>query len=306
MQPINVTLIFNPRSGLGRSEDHAVRLQHSLRENGIQANLIPIDALKPADTSIDSSHAHSAERLPAIILGGDGTVRSVVEHMLNRHAKLASTPPPVLIVPTGTANLVARHVQHRWPKNPLHAAAEIARTIRGNSTRRIDVARVNGRVMLAMCGVGFDADVVHDLADRRRGAITKLSYLRPIARRLVHFKPSAIQIDVDGQRIFEGTATAIAANMPEYGAGFSVTPHAQSDDRLLDLTILPMSSSRHAIGCAIKAARGQLMRSNAISLRGSHVHIHGDAKVQIDGEPFGELPAEIKVEPVSIEIFTRP
>lgn len=300
MQPIIVTLIFNPRSGLGRSKDHAIRLEQALLEHGIHARPIPIDAL------IDESASQNENPPPIIILGGDGTVRSVVEHLLNRHAQHDSPPPPVLIVPTGTANLVARHVGHRWPKNPSHASAEIAQTIRGNSTRRIDVARVNGRAMLAMCGVGFDADVVHDLADRRRGAITKLSYMRPIARRLLRFRPHAIQIDVDGQRIFDGTATAIAANMPEYGAGFSVTPDARSDDRLLDLTILPMSSARDAIGCAIRATRGTLKRSSAILLRGSSIQIHGDAKVQIDGEPLGQLPAEITIDPKSIAFFTRP
>ncbi len=287
-----------------------MRLDQSLREHGIHSHVMPIESLG------HPSNAKHMDHLPAIILGGDGTVRSVVEHLLNRQSQLDSTPPPMLIVPTGTANLVARHVGHRWSTDPTHGAAEIAQTIRTNLKRRLDVARVNGRVMLAMCGVGFDADVVHDLADRRRGAITKLSYIGPITRRLIRFTPPLIRVDGDGQRIFEGPATVIAANMPEYGAGFSIAPEARSNDRLLDLTILPMNSSWDAIGCAIRAARGKLKPPRAMLLRASHIRIEGNriegnriegnAKVQIDGEPLGDLPVEIHVDPKSIEFFARP
>ena len=44
----------------------------------------------------------------------------------------------------------------------------------------VDVGLANDHPFLLMASVGFDADVVHDLAARRGNSISHLSYLPPI------------------------------------------------------------------------------------------------------------------------------
>jgi len=89
-----------------------------------------------------------------VAVGGDGTVRCCAEGM-------ADTGVPMGIVPTGTANLLARTLG--IPSHP-RAALDLALPAEGNAKaftdRWVDLAIADGVPFTAMAGMGLDAAVV--------------------------------------------------------------------------------------------------------------------------------------------------
>src|SRR6185436_13997164 len=101
-----------------------------------------------------------------VAAGGDGTIRLVAER----------TPPgtPLLILPLGTENLLARYLELS-PDAP-----RLAQIISAGRACQFDAATANGRLFSLMAGCGFDADVVRRLHEARKGNIQHLSYAKPI------------------------------------------------------------------------------------------------------------------------------
>jgi len=273
-----IDVIFNKRSGAGRASSTARQLEKDLRGSDHEAKAIEIDKW-PVDKHADV----------LVVVGGDGTVKWAVECGLK-----ANHLPPIVIAPLGTANLLSIHLNHRYERGKI--ASTIDTMIRANKIKSIDLARANDEVMLLMAGIGFDADVVHDLAARRKGPITKLSYLRPIARSMLAFKPGEIEVEVDRKKIFKGPAAVIVANIPEYGLGIPLAPDAKSDDGELDVVILPMETLLGAVRQTISVALQHRILSTAITARGKKIRIEGNERVQIDGEACGRLPLTVAVE----------
>lgn len=285
---VELDVIMNPRSGSGNAARRARQLATELEPLMDGVKLWRIDEWPGEAVGRD-----------ALVVGGDGTVRWA----LDKSAHLANRPR-MAVFPSGTANLLARHLGGRWPRRGT--AAAIARAVRSGRTRRLDLATVNGVPMLLMCGIGFDADVVHELDARRRGAISKLHYLPAIARTLWRFAGGDIAVRVDGREIYTGPrAAVIVANAREYGAGFSLAPLAQSDDGLLDVTVLPFPTRASALIAAGAAAVGRLEQAGAVFGRGTHVRVDGSARVQVDGDPLGTLPVDVRL-PGTAQTFIVP
>ena len=178
-----IDVIFNQKSGTGRAEATARQLEKNLGSLGHETRSIEIQNW-PGD--------YRAEAI--VVVGGDGTVKWAVERGLK-----SNHLPPIAIAPLGTANLLSIHLNHRYERGKI--ASTIDQMIRSNKFKEIDLARANDQTMLLMAGIGFDADVVHDLTARRTGPINKLSYLGPIARSILAFKPDEIEVKVDGKEV---------------------------------------------------------------------------------------------------------
>ena len=95
-----------------------------------------------------------------VAVGGDGTVNEVAR-------SLAHTPTALGIIPCGSGNGLARHLQI-----PMEARGAID-VINAGHIRCIDYGRVNGIPFFCTCGVGFDAFVSLKFAESgKRGLLT--------------------------------------------------------------------------------------------------------------------------------------
>lgn len=279
-------LIFaNPISGMGRGIALAQQLTQAARAAHHRVHLYERHPQGAPDAIFSPQSV-------IVAIGGDGTLRSVADRLL------AATPAarplaPIVTIPLGTANLVATHLGGKWRHDQI--GTQVLHAIQHGRRRHLDVARANGQAMLAIGGVGFDAQVVHDLAARRRGPISYADYLLPTLRSITGYRFPPLNVVVDGQTALEDTpAIAFVGNIPEYGAGFSVTPTARSDDRLLDVCILPCKSWRELFELGFICATGQQPNhERAIYRRGRHVKITSlqQVPVQIDGDAGGFTPA---------------
>jgi diacylglycerol kinase (ATP) len=307
-----VLIFANPIAGRGLGEAIAYRVRDGLAAGRYDARLWlrPPTDLTAGDLPPDL--------VAAVVIGGDGTVRVVAERLADldeaagaqdgataRDATAGRGPPPLLIVPLGTANLMGRHLGIDWDDN--HLERQVLDAIRGGRTVRVDTARANGRLFLLMVGVGFDAAVVHELSRVRRGPISYFSYIEPTARMATRYEFPPLRVRVDGKWVFgPERGVVFVGNVPEYGTGFPMLPLAKPDDGLLDVCCMPCANMMEAARMFLLAAAGEhLQEEGVVYLKGKHVRIESlDAAgrpaavpVQIDGDAAGHTPIEIDLLP---------
>lgn len=283
-----VDVVYNPKSGRGRAPALAERLARVLDDRRLQTRRFTIGEFLSHPT-------HPGEQDCIVTLGGDGTVRAIVEGLIARNR---SPLTPVAILAMGTANLLSQHLRLPWNETtglPLLADAVVA-----GHVRTMDVATANGAPFLLMCSAGFDAQVVHEVAARRSGPITMLHYLPALGRSALKLDPRPVRVVVDGRTVFaDEPALVVVANAAEYGAGFLIAPSAVSDDGLLDVTVFRASTHDQLLKIALHAVTGQIEEGAAVRTRGRAVQILGDGiPAQIDGEAFGHTPVEIGLLPL--------
>ncbi|MBC8522851.1 NAD(+)/NADH kinase, partial [PVC group bacterium] len=152
---MRVLVAYNPVSGRGVANKLSGEISMLLLKEGCDVELLATQAddpqkwLAPRLQQIDS----------VVAIGGDGTLRSIA-------SCLVDTGIPVYHAASGTENLFAKSM--RMSNDP----AEVTRAVLNGDISKIDTATANGEFLLLMTSVGFDAEVVADLAEHRGQSIT--------------------------------------------------------------------------------------------------------------------------------------
>jgi YegS/Rv2252/BmrU family lipid kinase len=294
-------LIFaNPIAGRGKGRVLAERLVRRFHNQGWAAEALFDRPETVAEQALAGATA-------VVSIGGDGTLRSVVQRVT---AGAAHEGPGVLVVPMGTANLMGRHLGIGLAEKGLEDRAVTAITNRRMA--RLDLGALrndNGQqLFLLMVGVGLDGEIVHALDRVRKGPIGFVSYLRPAFETLAGYQFHAIDVEVDGKRVFKtAPAVAFVGNVKEYGTGFEILPQARSDDQLLDVCVLPAQTPAELVNHFLAAAAGEhLQGEGVVYLKGKRVRITSpDAvAVQADGDPAGHTPLEIELLATRVAFLT--
>lgn len=280
-----VHVFVNPLAGRGRGMAIATRVSAALSIAGY--------TVESTSVAVETLTDFSADLI--IVIGGDGTLRGVVQH-LGRLIGLANLPP-ILPIGLGTANLMQRHLGLRFDQRRIgkDAIAYLAQ----DRSRAIDVGTVNDQLFLLMAGCGFDAAVVRTVADQRRGPIRKWTYVTPALAEMAAASFPPLSVEVDGKTILnDRPAQVFVGNVSEYGTGFPMLPGADSGDGMLDICILPCDSRLALAIWQTFILRGRhIEHPDSIYLHGRHVRITGRAPVplQIDGDAAGVTPADIRL-----------
>jgi len=295
-----VVIFANPIAGRGRGRVLAERLRGRFEKEGWGASVV----FERADL-VDEFEL--AEMTAAVSIGGDGTLRSVVERVTSGGA---NEGPGVLVVPMGTANLMGKHLGISLKDKGLEERA--VRAIELRQIVRLDVGRIRSekreassekeelnRLFLLMVGVGIDGEVVHAMDRVRKGPIAISSYLKPGLGAFAEYQYHQLEVEVDGRRVFErGPAVAFVGNIKEYGTGFEILPMAKSDDELLDVCVLPANRPQELINHFLAAAAGEHIHGEGVVyVKGRRVKITSPkpVAVQADGDPAGWTPVEMEL-----------
>ncbi|HEY0007852.1 MAG TPA: diacylglycerol kinase family protein [Tepidisphaeraceae bacterium] len=229
-----------------------------------------------------------------IVIGGDGTLRAVIERLTQIMA--ADALPPVLVIGLGTANLMQQHLRLRY--SPETLAADVCDLLRKPRITRVDAALAGEHLFLLMASCGFDATVVHHLSAKRTGPITKLSYLAPALAALRDFSLPRLRVEVDGIVLCsDQPGMVFVGNVAEYGTGFPVLDRANSFDGLLDVCVMRCDSLPELAQLSMLTLVGQHHTAAGVHyVTGKNVAIEGTtAPVQVDGEAAGTTPVRIRL-----------
>lgn len=244
-------------------------------------------------------------RPPCVVAaGGDGT--------LNLMASVLSAEVPIMPLPLGTENLVARH--YGVSSAPLAAAETILRGrslridagIASFGSRAESLRRRRERMFLVMASIGFDAQVVRRMHLTRRGHIRRWSYLKPILATLRSYRYPPVRVELVGEEAEAlKVAWALVFNLPRYAAGLAVETEADETDALLDFCGLREGSMLHGLRYLGGVLAGRHAGwPDVHRIRGERFRFSCDAPlaVQLDGDYAGRLPVEVRIEPQRVTL----
>lgn len=290
---MEVVAVVNPIAGACRQHSTMRVMLDRLRSMGVRVRVTP--TTRGGDAVL---LAREAARTADYVIagGGDGTVREVVEG-------LAGTSVPLLVWPTGTENLVAKSLGFRAEVDLIPQCITAGRTV------PTDVGMANGQCFLVVAGVGFDAEVVNRLTQRRRGHITHLTYADPIWRTFWTHRYPELTIVHEGRIWWQGRGMAFVGNMARYSLGLPVVRDARPDDGLLDLLILPCTNPLTLIGHSVRTILARhVEHGGARYLRFKQLRIEcrEPAPLELDGDCGGEVPVEFAVRPGTLFVRMPP
>jgi diacylglycerol kinase (ATP) len=280
-----VAILANPRAGSEQSRRVVEALARRLHAFG----LTPVVCWHRRELS--EAVAEGGDDLRCVVAaGGDGTVLEV----LNRAPGV-----PVAVLPLGTENLVARYC------GVPCCAKTLADVVATGTLRRVDVGRANGRLFCLMASAGFDAAVVHAVHQRRRGHITRFTYGLPLVRLLQTYRFPPIDVEVldTGERL--RGAMVFVFNVPRYGLGLPIAPHAKPDDGRLDVYVFEKSGVLNFLGYGLSVLLRRHTKRPDVhhrQARGFRLSSPEPVPLQTDGDPAGWLPATVEVMPGALTL----
>lgn len=275
---MRVLIVFNPVSGSGRAARLAETLNERLCGESIDGQPIEVTRLPtelaPPETWLQGPLAQTDL---LIVVGGDGAMRLAAESAI-------LTQVAVFHYPAGTENLFSREFAMRADPECVLAA------MRAGIVTQIDVARIEGELLLLCASSGMDGAIIEDLARHRHGAISHLSYFMPIFRQAVwwQYKRPRFSITVDGVALGEpASGFAVVANARQYATRLDPVACAVVDDGQLDVVLYPARTlfgfALWLLRCWRRTAVGS---TSARYARGRQITVRTEppAPLQVDGE----------------------
>jgi diacylglycerol kinase (ATP) len=295
-------LIFNPASGQGDPNNDLALIRRTL-EPQVQLNVIFTEEHKsPVDQAKEAIEA-GADLI--IASGGDGTVSAVAGVVLE-------TDIPLGIIPRGTANAFA--VALGIPTSVKGACD----TILAGNTKVVDMARCNGKPMILLAGIGFEADFVERANRELKNRLGALAYILAGVQQLGEaeaFEASIELEDAEGDReLKQGTVTTGAITVANAAPATSVLAQGfgqvNYDDGLLDITISTSKTRLQGINALTSLFTSALVntpteRDDILQLRASRIKVSTNPprKVVVDGEIIGTTPVDIDCIPGGLTVL---
>jgi len=280
-------LIGNPRAGRGRGAVAMREAASALALRAIEPVLLPTEH---AGHAVDLAGAAAAAKL-LLVVGGDGTVRDVVQGLGRGSAPLA-------LLPGGTGNDLARCLG--IPRD-IERAVEIALTGR---ERGLDVWMWNRSAFVNVAGGGRDAARAAVVNRRFRRLHGMLAYLCAFFLTLPGFRPLELRLAWPQGGWAGRLWLAAFANGVCYGGGMRIAPDAVPDDGLLDLVVVEDVPKLELLRQLPGIFRGAHVRHPRVkSFRVETVRIDGAVlDATIDGELIDATPAVLARRPHGVRL----
>ncbi|MBX3394102.1 MAG: hypothetical protein KF841_01915 [Phycisphaerae bacterium] len=303
-------IILNPISGRRRMRRFAAafvqRLERTFksvrlfetRGRGDAAALAARSTAEPAETRADV----------LVVVGGDGTVREAADGLISGSFRpiddreIKDVGPPILIVPCGTENVLAKYFGLAPDEDLLLDAMQSGRL------HALNVSLCNQHRFLFVAGVGFDSEIVRRVEVARRGHSSYFSYVRPVLQTLWNHDPATIRVDIDGIRVFEGRGLFLAGNISRYALGLEIFERADPGDGLLDVVILAYRRQFGLLWHALRMLSNQHVGATGVYYgQGRAIRVESDRTepLQLDGDLAGATPIEITVLRQRVQFLTR-
>lgn len=286
-------LVINPVSGTGSKAGLADHIERRVSDAGYSIDTeyttCAGDATRLARIAIERGY------YGVLACGGDGTVNETARALCDTDVALG-------IVPTGSGNGLARHIEI-----PIDVDGSLD-VILADHVAACDYGTVNGRPFFCTFGVGFDAAVSDYFArQHRRGLLT---YLQSAMHEFMCYDSERYEIKIDGREITRDAFLVVCCNASQYGNNAFIAPDASIRDGVLDITIVRDGNRLQKARVGLDMMAGYIARNALVeTVRARHAVITRKAggPAHIDGEPL-RLGARLEVECHAgrLNIFTNP
>ncbi|MFQ6015717.1 MAG: diacylglycerol/lipid kinase family protein [Anaerolineae bacterium] len=294
-------MIFNPVAGQRDIRRDLQQAMAYLRGQDWQ-----LDLRETRERGEGVGYAEEARELGyevVVAAGGDGTINEVVNG-------LAGTRVAVGVLPVGTGNVWALEMGiPTWTPLRRQHLIEAAKILIDGQVRTVDLGLVNDRYFLLWVGVGLDAEITREVEIEQQDMKRRLgSFAYGIAAVVValSFVGTRATIVIDGRELRQWVLLVLVSNTQLYAKMFRVAAGARLDDGLLDLCLFRgqgiLSTLRHVVSVVtqqqIQDPEAEFYQAKRVSIRTAK-----PLPVQVDGEPMGTTPLDIKVIPQALRVI---
>lgn len=234
-----------------------------------------------------------------VVLGGDGTLNEAANGLAGSGCALAA-------LPGGSTNVFARTIG--LPNDPIEATGVLLDALGRGSVERVGLGSVNGRYFLFHVGLGFDAEVVHQVERRatfKRYLGHPLFAYGAVTSWFTHYDRSRPRFTVtyptrpDIEPV--GSAFTVVLNTNPYtylgNRPFEVAPEATLDRGLVVIAMREMTFPHilRLASAALSLGGGPVGRLRFVDYRFDvdAVTVTGDGPFpyQVDGDHLGDTEA---------------
>lgn len=228
-----------------------------------------------------------------VVCGGDGSLNTVAPALLKAGR-------PVAIVPTGTANDLARTLDI---PSDIEAAVAIAAT---GQEWTIDLGTANGCPFFNVASIGMSVQLAHELTPDLKRRFGRFGYALAALRVLMRAKPFRCSIEVDGRPIRALSLQVAVGNGRFYGGGNVIASDATIDDGTLhaySLEFVQAWKIALMFGSFRRGEHGTRPDVRAMSGRRFRVTTRRPRSVNADGEIVTKTPAVFDVLPKALTVI---
>ena len=302
--------VVNPAASNGRTARRWPQLKPVL-----EAHVGPMDvAFTAAQGEGESLAARGIiDGYEAIVsVGGDGTHSEVVNGIFQNYQGEAGDRAPCCLIPITSGTGGDFRKTFGVGPGPDAAIAHLA----GGAPRPIDVGeysyvdregRPNRRYFLNILSLGLGGLVDEKVNTTSKALGGKASFFIGSFRALMAYRNVNIRLTLDGGEVLERrTVTTALANGRFFGGGMMIAPDADPTDGLFDVVVIGDLSKAAMSILSGKIYKGLHVDHPAVEVhraRAVRVDSDDEALLDVDGEPLGRCPIDVKVLPGALRVW---
>jgi diacylglycerol kinase (ATP) len=293
-----VVVIWNGRAG---SANEAATIQAHLETMGTVAEVH--EPQSPAETEALAREAGAQPNSLVIAAGGDGTVHSVVNGIIQ-----AGGGATLGIIPLGTGNDLCRSLA--IPLDPAQALDVLDRAI----MRSIDVVHLGtgsqDTWFANVASAGNSIRIMECMTDEMKQKWGPWCYLRGAVNVLGDLTGYRLRMSFPDRPALQAEVwNVIIANGRTAGGGVAVAPHASLEDGLLDVIVILDSSPLDMASLATQYLLGDYTQDErVIFFRAAEVtlDLQPRSKLVADGEPLEGEQFKFSIQPGALSVLVGP
>jgi diacylglycerol kinase family enzyme len=217
---------------------------------------------------------------------------------------LVETQIPLVIIPTGTWNALARALDI-----PLQIDQAVDLVFREHEIRTLDAMQVGDDYSVLSISAGAGSLTMKEVEREEKRRLGKFADLKSAVSQLLKFRSYRFDVRIDGKPSTFRAAELMVANSSILGIkALQLDPNIRMDDGKLNVCRIYANSVWDYLRLAVSMLIGAQERNwNILCLEASdEIEINCKEKlpVQGDGDLIGRLPITVKVCPKAIQIVT--
>ncbi|HET6823960.1 MAG TPA: diacylglycerol kinase family protein [Anaerolineales bacterium] len=290
-------VVLNPVAGVSEPGTVREKIETALQAHDLPFEIYETTGHKDEDIRQLVGNAVTQGFKLFISAGGDGTLSSVIDG-------LVGTELPLVIIPTGTWNALARALDV-----PLQIDPAIDLVFQDHTIQTIDAMDVGGRYFVLSVSAGVGALTMKDVERQDKRRLGKLADLRKAVAEVLEFRAYQFEVKIDGKVTKFRAAELMVANTSILGIkSLQLDPSIRMDDGKLNVCRIYANSVSDYLKLAVSMLRGDQKRNwNVLCVEAQEeveVRARERLPVQGDGDLIGHLPITVKIRPKAIQVVT--
>ncbi|MDW5564182.1 MAG: diacylglycerol kinase family protein [Methanomassiliicoccus sp.] len=287
-----VFVVLNPRSGVGSALYLKEDVLAGLRGLDVRYSFLGRgDRLR---VMVDAALEAGANEVVAV--GGDGTVSGVAE-------AVAGTDAAMGIVPTGTANMVARELGI-----PLSIASATGVIRRRERIVGMDCMTSGDRSFVYQVAVGMGADLNRLVTRNEKEVLGRSAYMVAMFRALGELRPLYAHCRIDGRQVEMWVNQLVIANAGILGTEpLRLGPGIRPDDGKVEVVAMRGRGRLDYLSSGMSMVLGNFQDPGLRYYEVRHevvLETRPRTAIKADGEYIGETPLTLRVRPGAVKVIT--